>query len=53
MPKSRREQPVRYYDENGEPHDGIAVERNGHLTWVEDAETGKGEWLAPFEMDRY
>jgi hypothetical protein len=44
--------PVRYYDDDGIPHDGVAVERNGNLTWVEDAETGKGDWLAPHEMDR-
>lgn len=27
------EQPVRYYDENGEPHDGIIVEG----TWMEES----------------
>lgn len=29
--------PVRYYDESGEPHDGLAIEVNGNLVWVEDA----------------
>ena len=49
--RTDRHQPVRYYDEDGVAHDGVAVERNGNLTWVEHETTGEGDWLAPFEIE--
>ena len=49
--RPRNERPVRYYDEDGTPHDGVAIERNGNLTWVEDTVSGEGDWLAPFEIN--
>ena len=52
-PKERKyPRDTRYLGEDFDVHDGVAVERNGNLTWVEDAMTGEGDWKAPFEVDQ-
>lgn len=41
---------IAYYDEEFEEREGRVRQRNGNLTYVEDEETGEGQWLAPFEI---
>jgi hypothetical protein len=50
---TKKPKPVRYIDSENDwqTRDGVATERNGNLTWVEDAETGRGEWRAPHELE--
>jgi hypothetical protein len=52
-PNRKRPNPVRYIapEVDWQPRDGNEYETNGNLTWVEDAETGKGDWRAPFEIE--
>ena len=54
MKRGRKALPRRciYFDDRFERREGEIVERNGNLTLVRDAETGKEDWLAPHDIER-
>lgn len=41
-----------YYDDEFEVHEAKIIERNGNLIYVEDMDTGKGEYICPHQIDR-
>lgn len=43
--------PVRYKDDSFNVRSGVAIERNGNLTLIEDDETGEVDWKSPFEIE--
>ena len=50
--KNRRSNNVRYFErENYALRDGIVIERNGSLNYIEDTETGKRDWYDDFEIN--
>lgn len=41
---------IRYIDDAFEERDGYALQRNGNLTYVMDADTLEADWRAPHEI---
>jgi general stress protein 26 len=50
--KRRYPRDVDYYDDDHQQREGVALERNGALTLVEDRETGEEVWKDDWEIER-